>query len=65
MLIRRQDGRRTIQFMTVRPNHERNKQELCNHSIPKEYDTWKDSTKVFKNNFEAEPPPIYYHEDER
>ena len=36
--IRSQDGRRTVQFMTVRPNHERNKQELRDHSIPKECD---------------------------
>ena len=63
--IHSQDGRRTVQFMTVRPNHERNKQELCDHSIPKEYDTWKMSTKVFKKRFEGEPPTIYHHEDER
>ena len=43
--IRSQDGRRTIQFMTVCINHLRNKQELCDHSIPKECDDF--NNKVF------------------
>ena len=61
--MRSQDGRRTVQFMIFRPNHERNKKELRHHLIPKESDTWKVSIKVFKKRFEAQPPPIYQHED--
>ena len=31
--IRSQDGRHTVQFMTVQPNHERNREELKEHTI--------------------------------
>ena len=31
--IKRQDGRKTLQFLTVRPNHERNKECLREHPI--------------------------------
>ena len=62
--IRSQDGRQTIEFMTVHPNHERTKVDLRDYSIPKEYDTCAKSIKVFKKRFEAEPHPIDQHKDE-
>ena len=60
--IRSQDGRRTVQFMTIRPNHERNKQERRDHSIPKESGTWKED-KCFEKSFKLQPLRIDQHED--
>ena len=31
--IKSQDGRKTVEFLTVRPNHERNKECLREHPI--------------------------------